>query len=77
VPGRDRAEAAFDADVIEAHPDHLAGAQADDGGWTFNWPSRPPAAGRRVRLARLPHRRRAAGAARQRARLTGRARLPR
>ncbi len=34
----------FDADVIEAHLDHLAGAQADDGGWTFNWPSWSPAA---------------------------------
>jgi hypothetical protein len=34
----------FDADVIEAHLDHLAGAQADDGGWTFNWPAWSPAA---------------------------------
>jgi hypothetical protein len=34
----------FDADVIEAHLDHLAGAQAGDGGWTFNWPSWSPAA---------------------------------
>jgi hypothetical protein len=34
----------FDADVIEAHLDHLAGAQGDDGGWTFNWPSWSPAA---------------------------------
>jgi hypothetical protein len=34
----------FDADVIETHLDHLAGAQADDGGWTFNWPSWSPAA---------------------------------
>ena len=30
--------------MIEAHLDHLAGAQGDDGGWTFNWPSWSPAA---------------------------------
>lgn len=29
----------FDADTIRAHLDHLAGAQRDDGGWTFSWPS--------------------------------------
>src|SRR5580692_2797801 len=34
----------FDADTIEAHLDHLAGAQGDDGGWMFNWPSWSPAA---------------------------------
>jgi hypothetical protein len=34
----------FDADVIEAHLDHLAGAQGDDGGWMFNWLSWSPAA---------------------------------
>ena len=34
----------FDAATIDAHLDHLAGAQADDGGWTFNWPSWSPAA---------------------------------
>jgi hypothetical protein len=34
----------FDAGTIEAHLDHLAGAQGDDGGWTFNWPSWSPAA---------------------------------
>jgi hypothetical protein len=27
----------FDGATIEAHLDHLAEAQADDGGWTFNW----------------------------------------
>ncbi len=27
----------FDEATIEAHLDHLAGGQADDGGWTFNW----------------------------------------
>jgi len=30
--------------VIEAHLDHLAAAQRDDGGWMFNWPSWSPAA---------------------------------
>jgi len=34
----------FDPAVIEAHLDHLAGAQQDDGGWTFNWMSWSPAA---------------------------------
>jgi hypothetical protein len=29
----------FDADTVDAHLDHLAGAQCDDGGWMFNWPS--------------------------------------
>jgi len=27
----------FDEATIEAHLDHLAGGQAEDGGWTFNW----------------------------------------
>ena len=30
--------------TIEAHLDHLAGAQREDGGWTFNWPAWSPAA---------------------------------
>jgi hypothetical protein len=34
----------FDAPTIEAHLDHLAAAQRDDGGWMFNWPSWSPAA---------------------------------
>ena len=34
----------FDAATIEAHLDHLAAAQRDDGGWMFNWPSWSPAA---------------------------------
>jgi hypothetical protein len=34
----------FDAATIEAHLDHLAGAQRDDGGWMFNWPAWSPAA---------------------------------
>jgi hypothetical protein len=39
-PGR----ALFDEPVIRAHLDHLAAAQRDDGGWTFNWPAWSPAA---------------------------------
>ena len=34
----------FDAPTIDAHLDHLADAQRDDGGWMFNWPSWSPAA---------------------------------
>jgi hypothetical protein len=34
----------FDAPTIDAHLDHLAGAQRDDGGWMFNWPSWSPVA---------------------------------
>ena len=34
----------FEPAVIEAHLDHLAGAQREDGGWTFNWPAWSPAA---------------------------------
>ena len=34
----------FDQATIDAHLDHLAGAQRDDGGWMFNWPSWSPAA---------------------------------
>jgi hypothetical protein len=34
----------FDKPVIEAHLDHLAQAQRDDGGWMFNWPAWSPAA---------------------------------
>lgn len=34
----------FDDATITAHLDHLAGAQRDDGGWMFNWPSWSPAA---------------------------------
>jgi hypothetical protein len=29
----------FDAKTIDAHLDHLAAAQREDGGWMFNWPS--------------------------------------
>jgi len=34
----------FDKPVIEAHLDHLAAGQRDDGGWMFNWLSWSPAA---------------------------------
>jgi hypothetical protein len=34
----------FDQSVIDAHLDHLAAGQRDDGGWMFNWPSWSPAA---------------------------------
>jgi hypothetical protein len=34
----------FDEATIEAHLDHLATSQADDGGWTFNWPAWSPVA---------------------------------
>ena len=34
----------FDQPTIEAHLDHLAGRQLEDGGWTFNWPAWSPLA---------------------------------
>jgi hypothetical protein len=34
----------FDDATIDAHLDHLAQAQREDGGWMFNWPSWSPAA---------------------------------
>lgn len=34
----------FDDVTIGAHLDHLAGAQREDGGWMFSWPSWSPAA---------------------------------
>jgi hypothetical protein len=40
------ARALFDKPTIEAHLDHLAQAQRDDGGWTVNWPAWSPAAER-------------------------------
>jgi hypothetical protein len=30
--------------VLDTHLDHLARAQRDDGGWTFNWMAWSPAA---------------------------------
>jgi len=38
------ARALFDEATIKAHLDHLARAQRDDGGWTFNFPAWNPAA---------------------------------
>jgi hypothetical protein len=38
------ARALFEPAVIEAHLDHLASAQRDDGGWTVNWPAWAPVA---------------------------------
>jgi hypothetical protein len=38
------ARSLFDDATIEAHLNHLAGAQLDDGGWMFNWPAWSPAA---------------------------------
>ena len=38
------ARALFSEATIDAHLDHLAAGQRDDGGWTFNWPSWSPAA---------------------------------
>lgn len=34
----------FDDATIDAHLDHLAAAQREDGGWMFGWPSWSPAA---------------------------------
>jgi hypothetical protein len=39
----------FDDATINAHLDHLAQAQRDDGGWTFNWLAWSPAAKREWR----------------------------
>ena len=39
----------FDEATIKAHLDHLAQAQLDDGGWTFNWLAWSPAAEREWR----------------------------
>jgi hypothetical protein len=39
----------FDEATIKAHLDHLARAQLDDGGWTFNWLAWSPAAEREWR----------------------------
>jgi hypothetical protein len=33
------ARSLFDDVTVKAHLDHLAQAQRDDGGWTFNWPA--------------------------------------
>jgi len=36
------ARALFDDATVQAHLDHLAQAQLEDGGWTFNWPAWSP-----------------------------------
>jgi hypothetical protein len=38
------ARALFSEATIDAHLDHLAEGQGEDGGWMFNWPSWSPAA---------------------------------
>jgi hypothetical protein len=38
------ARSLFDDATIDAHLDHLAAAQREDGGWMFSWPSWSPAA---------------------------------
>jgi hypothetical protein len=38
------ARSLFDDETIERHLDHLAAAQHDDGGWSFNWLDWSPAA---------------------------------
>ena len=38
------ARSLFDDVTVKAHLDHLAHAQRDDGGWTFNWLAWSPAA---------------------------------
>jgi hypothetical protein len=43
------ARSLFEKSVIDAHLDHLAGGQRDDGGWTFNWLAWSPAAEREWR----------------------------
>jgi len=40
------ARALFGDATVQAHLDHLAQAQLEDGGWTFNWPAWSPAAER-------------------------------
>ena len=40
------ARALFDDATVQAHLDHLAQGQKEDGGWTFNWPAWSPAAER-------------------------------
>jgi len=40
------ARALFDDATVQAHLDHMAHSQKEDGGWTFNWPAWSPAAER-------------------------------
>ncbi|HEX6699178.1 MAG TPA: hypothetical protein VF101_00450 [Gaiellaceae bacterium] len=45
APNRDSiARRLFDQPTIEAHLDHLAGGQGEDGGWSFNWSAWSPVA---------------------------------
>jgi hypothetical protein len=44
APAPGLAASLFDDTVLDAHLDHLARAQRDDGGWTFNWMAWSPAA---------------------------------
>ena len=44
APAPGLASTLFDDATLNANLDHLAGAQRDDGGWTFNWPAWSPAA---------------------------------
>ena len=44
APSPGLASSLFDGAVLDAHLDHLARAQRDDGGWTFNWMAWSPAA---------------------------------
>jgi hypothetical protein len=44
APAPGLASTLFDDSMIGAHLDHLAAAQRDDGGWTFNWLAWSPAA---------------------------------
>ena len=59
----------FDEATIEAHLDHLAGSQADDGGWTFQLAGL--VAGFRERVARVAHRGRSPHPPCQRSSLSG------
>jgi hypothetical protein len=44
APAPGLASSLFDDAVLDGHLDHLARAQRDDGGWTFNWMAWSPAA---------------------------------
>ncbi len=52
APAPGLASGLFDDAVIQTHLDHLARAQRDDGGWTFNWMAWSPAAEREWRGSR-------------------------
>ena len=52
APAPGLASSLFDDAVLDAHLDHLARAQRDDGGWTFSWMAWSPAAEQDWRGAR-------------------------